>query len=176
MYVRQESPEAVDQNSQVEMVAFDMGYQGTKLPDWMRLLGKHFNVDVDGEWKMGHDSSSSNESVQFDGTKAMKLSELRKIISAQLNELKVDRGYIKLLRGERGPSFASLGRKVASEWIQDVESSGTQLQNLEKKVVIDFAASRYNKLFRRLGNDYGLTNVEMRRMLDVRFQEFMMRL
>jgi hypothetical protein len=60
LYVRGESLEAKDPEGQVEMAAFDMGYQNVRLPAWIELLGKHFRVDVRKEWKMGRDSRTAS--------------------------------------------------------------------------------------------------------------------
>lgn len=59
-YVRDESIEAVRPAYQVETVAFDMGYQHTKLPEWLLILGRHFRVDVQREWQAGRESRTAS--------------------------------------------------------------------------------------------------------------------
>lgn len=59
--VRQGSIEARDEKVQLEMLAFDSGYEGRPLPEWTRSLGRHWGMDVDDLWYEGRDSAMKNE-------------------------------------------------------------------------------------------------------------------
>jgi hypothetical protein len=60
IHVRQEGVEAVGPEDQVDMIAFDMGYQGDSMPDWIKFLGKKFNVDVFSSWDDGRRSRTAS--------------------------------------------------------------------------------------------------------------------
>lgn len=59
LYVRHEGLEATDPAGQVEMAAFDMGYQGRPLAKWLIPLGKRFGIDVESEYQKGREGSLS---------------------------------------------------------------------------------------------------------------------
>lgn len=62
-YVRQEGSEGTNPADQVEMAAFDLGYQGEKLPDWVVLLGKHFRLNLRKEWEKGHKARTASSTA-----------------------------------------------------------------------------------------------------------------
>lgn len=53
LLVRDEGVEAKDIPTQIEMIAWDSGYQNRPLLPWLKVLGKHFKVDADAAFKQG---------------------------------------------------------------------------------------------------------------------------
>lgn len=65
-YVHQEGVEAQEVEGQIEMAAWDLGYQVglgvedrvSEPPDWLMFLGKAKHVDVSGEFAAGHEAGA----------------------------------------------------------------------------------------------------------------------
>ena len=53
LFVRDEGIEAKDVHTQIEMIAWDSGYQNRPLLPWLKILGKHFKIDVELHHKNG---------------------------------------------------------------------------------------------------------------------------
>jgi hypothetical protein len=58
--IRQESLEATTLPDAASMHAWDLGYQGLPIPDWLEFLGEAYGIDVNAEHKSGSDSKKDD--------------------------------------------------------------------------------------------------------------------
>jgi hypothetical protein len=58
-----EGVEATDPKDALEMMAWDLGYQGERLPSWMRKLARQLRVNIDKEYKSGVQSGKQERTA-----------------------------------------------------------------------------------------------------------------
>lgn len=60
LYVRHEGIESVNERDQIDQVAYEAGYAGKKLAPEMKILAKHFKVDIDKSYKNGQEDGQAS--------------------------------------------------------------------------------------------------------------------
>lgn len=95
---------------------------------------------------------------------------LKEYVSTVVAELKLNTKFIAQLKRHMAPSLASNGRTAAVFWIRKTEEINDEpLPDNVRREIIDFASSKYAKLFRKHNNDFKETDSALVGLINAKF-------
>lgn len=95
---------------------------------------------------------------------------LKEYVSTVVAELKLNTKFIAQLKRHMAPSLASNGRTAAVFWIRKTEEINDEpLPDNVRREIIDFASSKYAKLFRKHNNDFKETDSVLVNLINAKF-------